>query len=122
MFRQISAGETRRCSGGAMSALSALWDEFVVKLIATIISPIIVAALYYALRRLVRAFRALRLAEEALKAVSRKQEDGLWTEGPGFWLKRPIVRPWRDYSTRMQASIPILMIATAKGGVGKTTL
>jgi len=95
--------------------------EFILKLVATIIMPVVIAGLYYALRRLFRAFKALRLAEEALSAVARKQENGVWVEGPGFWLKQPIVRP-RNYETRLQASIPIVMIATAKGGVGKTTL
>jgi chromosome partitioning protein len=101
---------------------SELWESLVVKAIAGILTPIVAGALYYALRRLFRAFKALSLAEDALKAVARTQEDGVWLEGPGFWLKQPIVRPWKNYETRMQASIPILMIATAKGGVGKTTL
>lgn len=105
-----------------MSFVWALWDSFVLKLIATVLTPVLLTLLYYAFRRLVRAFRALRLAEEALNAVVRKQENGKWVEGPGFWLKQPIKRPWRDYETRMRASIPILMVATAKGGVGKTTL
>src|SRR5262252_9735016 len=95
--------------------------EFILKLVATIIMPVVIAGLYYALRRLFRAFKVLRLAEEALSAVARKQENGVWVEGPGFWLKQPIVWP-RNYETRLQASIPIVMIATAKGGVGKTTL
>jgi Mrp family chromosome partitioning ATPase len=101
-----------------MAFFSELWESFALKIIATILTPVIIGLLYYIFRRLIRAFKALRLAE----AVARTEEDGIWLEGPGFWLKQPIVRPWRDYETRMQASIPILMVATAKGGVGKTTL
>ncbi len=105
-----------------MLLFSELWESLAVKVIASVLTPVVIALLYYALRRLFRAFKALRLTEEALKAVARKQEDEVWVEGPGFWLKQPIVRPFKDYGTRMQASIPILMVATAKGGVGKTTL
>lgn len=109
-------------SGDHMSLLHELGESLVVKVVASLLAPIVIALIYYALRRVFRAFRALRLAESALSAVARRQENGIWVEGPGFWLKKPIVPPWKDYETRMQASIPILMIATAKGGVGKTTL
>ncbi len=104
-----------------MSVLYELWGSLVVKVVATIISPILLALLYYLFRRLYRAFQALRFAEAALAAVARRQEHDLWVEGPGFWLKPAIVRP-ANYDLRMQASIPIMMIATLKGGVGKTTL
>ncbi len=38
-----------------------------------------------------------------------------------IWLSRPGVRP-TDYDKRMQSSIPIVLFANLKGGVGKTTL
>ena len=78
---------------------SELWESIAVKVIATILTPVVIAILYYALRRLFRAFKALSLAEDALKAVARMQENGIWLEGPGFWLKQPIVRPWKDYES-----------------------
>ena len=84
-------------------------------------TPILIAALYYAFRRLYRAFQALRLAEAARKAVAREMHNGVWTEGPGFWLKLPIARP-KNYNDLQGNSMPILMIAATKGGVGKTSL
>jgi Mrp family chromosome partitioning ATPase len=104
-----------------MSILYELWDSLVVKVIAAIVSPILLALLFYASRRVHRAFQALRLAGAALNAVVRTEKDGLWSEGPGFWLKLPIQRP-ANYDDLRGNSIPILMIATSKGGVGKTTL
>ena len=101
--------------------ISTLWNEFFAKIIATILAPVFIGILYYLFRRLSRAFQALRLAEGALGAVARQVAHGEWVEGPGFWLKKPIVKP-PHYDLAMKASIPILMIATLKGGVGKTTL
>ncbi len=104
-----------------MSILYELWDSLIGKVIAAIVSPIFLALLFYAFGRVYRAFHALRLAEAALKTVARTEKDGLWAEGPGFWLKLPIERP-ANYDDLRGNSIPILMIATSKGGVGKTTL
>jgi Mrp family chromosome partitioning ATPase len=42
-------------------------------------------------------------------------------EDNNLWLRQPIIRPER-YDARMQQSIPILLIAHLKGGVGKTTI
>jgi cellulose biosynthesis protein BcsQ len=42
-------------------------------------------------------------------------------EDNNLWLRQPITRPER-YDARMQQSIPILLIANLKGGVGKTTI
>ena len=104
-----------------MSIFAELWDSLVVKVLATVIASILMALAYHLFRRLYRAFRALRLVEAALGAVARRQENGLWTEGPGFWLKLPIKRP-ANYDNLRGNSIPILMIAATKGGVGKTSL
>jgi chromosome partitioning protein len=104
-----------------MRLVSELWSEFALKLMATILAPALLAVAYYLLRESFLAFQALRLVRNALKAVGRRQENTLWVEGPGFWLKRPIVPP-ESYIHKLRASIPILMIATLKGGVGKTTL
>jgi chromosome partitioning protein len=68
-----------------------------------------------------RRIVAYRLIGEARKAVARNVEGGITTEGPGFWLKGPINK-LPNYDAAMRSSIPILMIGTLKGGVGKTTL
>jgi chromosome partitioning protein len=104
-----------------MSVLYELWSNAFTKVVATILTPIILGAAYYLLRRLFRALSAVRLTEAALEAVARRQTSAAWVEGPGFWLKTPIAPP-KDYLLRLRASIPILMVATLKGGVGKTTL
>jgi cellulose biosynthesis protein BcsQ len=38
-----------------------------------------------------------------------------------LWLRNPVVKLER-YDTKLQASIPILLVANLKGGVGKTTI
>ena len=104
-----------------MSILAEIWDSLIAKIIAAIIGPILAGAAYVLFRRVYRAFRALHHAESALKAVAREQADGVCMEGPGFWLKLPIARP-ANYGDLKGNSIPILMIAATKGGVGKTSL
>jgi cellulose biosynthesis protein BcsQ len=44
-------------------------------------------------------------------------------DGPSdnLWLRDPVIPP-RDYGIRLPNSIPIVLIANLKGGVGKTTL
>jgi len=42
-------------------------------------------------------------------------------EDNNLWLRQPIIRPER-YDARIRRSIPILLIANLKGGVGKTTI
>src|SRR3990172_12637091 len=107
--------------GVRVGILGEVWNSLIAKVIAAIVAPILAAAIYVLFRRVYRAFRALHHAESALKAVAREQHDGLWTEGPGFWLKLPIRRP-TNYGDLQGNSIPILMIAATKGGVGKTSL
>jgi chromosome partitioning protein len=104
-----------------MSIISDLLDSLIIKVIASIVAPLLLAAAYYIFRRIYRAFQALRLVEGALAAVARREANGILQEGPGFWLKRPIIRP-ANYDDLKGNSIPILMIAATKGGVGKTSL
>lgn len=104
-----------------MNIVAELWDSLIVKALASLLAPLVAAVIYFLGRRLWLAFRALRLVDAALAAVARKQVNGVWTEGDGFWLKRPIIRP-NNYSDLQGNSIPILMIAATKGGVGKTSL
>jgi cellulose biosynthesis protein BcsQ len=46
---------------------------------------------------------------------------GAFVDGNDLWLRGPIVKPDR-YDTKIPQSIPILLIANLKGGVGKTTI
>lgn len=70
----------------------------------------------------VRHYRAHKLAREALASVERTTgADGIQREGDGFWLKQPVVRP-PNRNNGFQQSIPVVTVATLKGGVGKTTL
>jgi chromosome partitioning protein len=79
------------------------------------------AALIFPLIRFVyRRHHALKLVESALAVVGRREVNGAIQEGEGLWLKRPIHQP--DKYPQLSGSIPILLIATLKGGVGKTTL
>ena len=54
-----------------------------------------------------------RKIRHALKNVSQ--------EGRGLWLTTPLRQP-KNYRANVQTSIPVLLIANLKGGVGKTTL
>ena len=104
-----------------MSVYRELLENIVAKAVAGILAPVLAGLAFLLIRRAYRAYRALRYAEAALEAVARTQENGRWAEGPGFWLKQPIQRP-RNYGDLQGNSIPILMIAATKGGVGKTSL
>ena len=51
----------------------------------------------------------------------RKANNAVAADGNGLWLEfKP--KPPQDYRARMRGSIPIMVIANLKGGVGKTTL
>ncbi|MGO9474731.1 MAG: ParA family protein [Rhodomicrobium sp.] len=104
-----------------MSIPAEFWSSLLAKILAAIIAPTLIASIYFIFRRTHRAMTALQYVDAALKAVAREQTNDLWTEGPGFWLKMPIIRP-ANYANLQGTSIPILMVAATKGGVGKTTL
>ncbi len=73
------------------------------------------------LRPIYLAYRAMSQIGIARRAVERRPHKGVPVEGAGFWLKQPVLRP-DGYDAHMQSSIPVLMIGSLKGGVGKTTL
>lgn len=104
-----------------MSFSGELWFSLFVKIAAAIVAPILIAIVFALFRHAYRARQALSLARAALKSVERETHDGVTTEGPGFWLRRPI-KPPANYSDLAGSSIPVLMIAATKGGVGKTSL
>jgi chromosome partitioning protein len=95
-------------------------DASVIKSLLPYLAPLLIPVIFYAFRRVYLAFQALHLLEDARKTVAQVTRDGKTTEGPGFWLKKPIRRP-ANYA-ELRGSIPILMIAATKGGVGKTSL
>jgi chromosome partitioning protein len=104
-----------------LSILVEIWDSLIAKGVAAVFGPFLAGLGYVLLRRVYRAFRALHHAEAGLAAVSREEKNGVWIEGPGFWLKKPVAPP-TNYGDLQGSSIPILMIAATKGGVGKTSL
>ena len=111
-------------TGACLVAGGMLWelvDSVVGKVVAAVAAPVIALVAYGLGRQVYRAYQALKLSRAALAAVARRENGGQWTEGPGFWLKQPIVWP-EGYQDKLRASIPILLIANLKGGVGKTTL
>lgn len=121
MLRMLQHGGSGTCVDGLIGFWAELWKSIAGKTLAALLTPVLFTIIWIAIRRFYLAFNALWHAERALKAVARKKKDDLWTEGPGFWLRQPIRKPIR-YADLQGTSIPILMIAATKGGVGKTSL
>lgn len=109
-----------RLGGRALIIIYEILDSLFTKAAAALLAPVIFGVLFFAFRKTYRAFSALHYAEAALAAVAR-EPDGLKAEGPGFWLKKPIRKP-ANYGDLKGNSIPILLVAATKGGVGKTSL
>jgi chromosome partitioning protein len=108
--------------GSFMSILHDLGSELLAKILVGLLTLILLPFVYFLLRWLFEAHKSKSQKEAALQAVARSRDvDERVIEGPGFWLKEPIERP-PGYDADMRGSIPILLIATLKGGVGKTTL
>jgi chromosome partitioning protein len=65
--------------------------------------------------RLSSLYASIRNVERARIAVS--------PEGKGLWLAQSIpLKPSSDYAAKSRTSIPIIVVANLKGGVGKTTV
>ena len=47
--------------------------------------------------------------------------DAIDVDGPGLWISRKPRRP-NNYASNIKNSIPIILVANLKGGVGKTTI
>lgn len=86
-------------------------SDLLVKIIAGIAGTIVIAAITRAWPSVRDHFRATWRLRKAERAVS--------SDSPGIWIAPsfPIRRPTIDY----KKSIPILVVANLKGGVGKTT-
>ena len=106
-----------------------LWSTFltaIAKWTTEIAAGIVIAVLLFASRKGWKFARALvdyhyRIGR-ALGAVKRIGAGSQLREGPGLWLTKPItVSQSDDYETRLKAS-KVLVVANAKGGVGKTTI
>jgi cellulose biosynthesis protein BcsQ len=64
--------------------------------------------------------RELKKQTEELQDRLNRVRDA-FGEDNNLWLRQPVIRPDR-YDAKIRQSIPILLIANLKGGVGKTTI
>lgn len=67
--------------------------------------------------------RVLQDERDSLRAKLEVLRSSLGADDAGFWARR--VEPSQrrpDYERRLRSSIPVIMFANQKGGVGKTTL
>jgi chromosome partitioning protein len=64
--------------------------------------------------------RSLRSQNAELAEKLQRVRDA-FDDDNNIWLRTPVIRPDR-YSASLQSSIPILLVANLKGGVGKTTI
>ena len=64
--------------------------------------------------------RALKSENAELTGKLARVRDA-FDDDNNIWLRTPIIKPPR-YSASLQSSIPIVLIANLKGGVGKTTI
>jgi cellulose biosynthesis protein BcsQ len=110
--------------------LGNLWDalvEFFGKQLAQLIAGVIVLLIAELLRRLWKLIRSMiayyRRLDRARRAVARDCTPAGPIEGKGLWISDKPIKPPRsyDYATAIAAS-KILIVANAKGGVGKTTV
>jgi cellulose biosynthesis protein BcsQ len=60
-------------------------------------------------------------AERAALAEKLQRVHDAFEDDNNIWLRQPVIKPDR-YNSSLQSSIPILLIANLKGGVGKTTI
>lgn len=95
------------------------WEDWLAKLIVLIVGGLLATFSGWLWRKswphVVGAWRAghrLRRAEEAVGRLSK----GLWLTG-SLPLQQPI-----QYDRAIRTSIPVIVVANLKGGVGKTTL
>lgn len=104
------------------NALRALVGKEAINVAAAIIITIIVAVGTKIWKRIRSLIEYHYRMQRALNAVSRVGQKSHQREGPGLWLAEPIiVGRTVDYETKLRAS-RVLVVANAKGGVGKTTI
>jgi chromosome partitioning protein len=113
----------------SFASLKELWNGFhslLGKGIAEFVALVVIYALWHVLKRSVRFIRWIvdyfRRLARALRDVERVETPKGWREGRGIWLAEPIKEPTvRSCSPYIQPP-RILVVANAKGGVGKTTV
>jgi chromosome partitioning protein len=121
-----------RFGGEAVGVVSLgdLWDALVGlfgKQIAEIVAGVIIILIGYALRQVWKLIALVvdhyRRLARARRAVARIKTPAGPIEGKGLWISDQPIRPPNsyDYATAVAAS-KILVVANAKGGVGKTTV
>lgn len=106
-----------------------LWNTFLIviaKWATEIAAGIVIAIILFLGRKGWKFVRTLvdyhYRIDRALGAVKRVGAGSQLREGPGLWLTKPITVSRSDeYETRLRAS-KVLVVANAKGGVGKTTI
>jgi cellulose biosynthesis protein BcsQ len=104
--------------GALRSVLGKGFSEWLVGIII-----LIGVAIFTSVSKKSQAFYGyFRRADRALAAVRRKAGDPWPKEGNGIWLASPIERPKIENYDHHIPQARILVVANAKGGVGKTTV
>jgi cellulose biosynthesis protein BcsQ len=107
-----------------------LWDAlvgFLGKQLAQLLAAVIILLVAELMRRLWKLVRSAiayyRRLDRARRAVARDCTPAGPIEGKGLWISDQPIKPPKsyDYATAIAAS-KILVVANAKGGVGKTTV
>jgi cellulose biosynthesis protein BcsQ len=93
--------------------------------IAGFIAAVLITILLYPLKKLINfvfwTYHYFKRTSRALGDVARKSTSTGRREGNGLWLAQPISRPILFGDPHIY-SPPVLVVANAKGGVGKTTV
>jgi chromosome partitioning protein len=109
--------------------LKEFWNGFhslLGKGIAEFVALVVLYALWHVLKRSVRFIAWIadyfRRLARALHDVERIETSKGWKEGRGLWLAEPIKKPAVQSCSPYIQPPRILVVANAKGGVGKTTV
>jgi chromosome partitioning protein len=105
-----------------------LWKELQGALstpVAAFVASVFVAIVLYPLKKLWNLIRwavnYFRRTDRTLRDVARTTTPEGSKEGKGLWLAQPIKRPLLNGDPQIHPP-PVLVVANAKGGVGKTTV
>jgi AAA domain len=114
---------------GVIPWLIELWRAFqalVGKGVAEVIATVVLLVFGFLFNKLWQATKHiilyLRMVKRARRDVARRGGNSWPQEGRGLWVARPILRPKiRNYDPHIPPA-KVLLVANAKGGVGKTTV